>query len=121
MLSLPVEITFEVLREKDGMPTRRTPGLMSVGAVLYVCLNTKGVKVLLVRGYSTADFLLNLDEFAADHGQPQFIHCDRGSNLVAGCRRRGQRAEGLQLGACHVEHAGQDHVDVLPSRSPVPE
>ena len=42
---------FEVLREKAGMATRRTPGLMKVGAVLYIRLNTKGVKVLLARGY----------------------------------------------------------------------
>ena len=105
MLSLPVEITvpcpffshvgidlagpLEFLREKAGMATRRTPGLMSVEAVLYVCLNTNGVKVL-VRGFSTEDFLLNLDVFAADHGQPQSIHCDRGLNLVAGAKAVGE-------------------------------
>ena len=58
MLRLPVDVTvpcppftyvginlaklFEVLREKAGMATRRTLGLMKLGTVLYVCLNTKG-------------------------------------------------------------------------------
>ena len=70
MLSLPVAITvpcppftyvgidlagpFKVKREKAVMATWKTPGLMKVGVVLYVCLNMKGVKVLLARGYSTA-------------------------------------------------------------------
>ena len=59
---------FEVKREKAGMATRRTPGLMKLGAVLYVCLSTQWVKVLLARGYFIEDFLLNLGKFVADQG-----------------------------------------------------
>ena len=66
---------FQVKRKKTGMATRSTPGLMKVNAVLYICLNTKGVKVLLARGYFTEDSLLHLDEFIADQGQPQTDHC----------------------------------------------
>ena len=49
---------------------------MSVEAVLYVCLNSKRVKVFLARDYLMEDFLLNLDEFVTSYGQPLTIHCD---------------------------------------------
>ena len=73
---------YVVKREKTSVVTRNS-GTVKVYAVLYVCLNTKALKVLLARGYSTQDFLLTFDEFVADHGQPRTAHCDRGSNLVS--------------------------------------
>ena len=116
MLSLPTPITvpcppftnvgidlagpFQVKREKAGMVTRNT-GLIKVEAVIYVCLNTKGAKVLLDRGYSTEDFLLNFDEFVANQGQPQTVHCDRESNLLAGAKA--VEKEGSRLRDCDWE------------------
>ena len=85
-----------VLREKAGMETRRTPRIMNVGAVLYDCFNTKGVKVLLTRGYSMEDLPLSLNKIAANYSQPQSIHCNRGSNLVAGAKTVRDDGSGLR-------------------------
>ena len=74
---------FIVTREKTSIATRGNPGTMKLWAVLFLCLNTKALRTLLCRGYSTQDFLLCFDEFVADSGQPLTIHCDRGSNLMS--------------------------------------
>ena len=62
---------------------------MKVWAVLFVCLQVKAVKIYLVGGLNTEDFLLAWDSFVADHGQPQIASSDRGSNLTAAAREGG--------------------------------
>ena len=74
---------FIVKREKTTISTRGNPGKMKVWAALFVCLTVKAVKIYMIRGYSTEDFLLAWDEFVADCGQPLTVHTDRGSQLVA--------------------------------------
>ena len=64
---------------------------MKTWAVLIVCLQVKAVKIYLVRGLSTEDFLLAWDMFVADHGQPIMAHSDQGSNLVAAAEEGGDK------------------------------
>ena len=61
---------FVCKREGASKTTRRNPGTMKVWAVLIVCLQVKAVKIYLVGGLHTEDFLLAWDSFVADHGQP---------------------------------------------------
>ena len=77
-LGLDLAGPFVVTRERGGMATRGNPGTMKVWAAILLCLNTHAVKILLVRGYSTEDFLLTWDGFVADHGEPATVHTDRG-------------------------------------------
>ena len=80
---------FICKREGAAYTTRRNPGTMKVWAVLFVCLQVKAVKIYLVGGLNTEDFLLAWDSFVADHGQPQIAYSDRGSNLTAAAREGG--------------------------------
>ena len=80
---------FVCKREGAAQTTRRNPGTMKVWAVLFVCLQVKAVKIYLVGGLHTEDFLLAWDSFVADHGQPQIAYSDRGSNLTAAAREGG--------------------------------
>ena len=50
--------------------------------LVYGCLLTKAVCLLLTRGYSTDSFLLRHAKFVARHVPPQTVRSDRGSNLV---------------------------------------
>ena len=54
--------------------------------LLYVCLNTKAVKILAVPGYSTDDFLVAHKKFVSNWGAPALIVSDQGSQL-RGARR----------------------------------
>ena len=80
---------FVCKREGASKRTRRNPGTMKVWAVLFVCLQVKAVKIYLVGGLHTEDFLLAWDSFAADHGQPAVAYSDRGTNLTAAAREGG--------------------------------
>ena len=62
---------------------------MKVWAVLFVCLQVKAIKIYLVGGLNTEDFLLAWDSFVADHGQPAVAYSDRGTNLTAAAREEG--------------------------------
>ena len=62
---------------------------MKVWAVLVVCLQTKAVKIYMVGGLGTEDFLLAWDSFEADHGQPMVAYGDRGTNLVSASKEGG--------------------------------
>ena len=80
---------FVCKREGASRRTRRNPGTMKVWAVLFVCLQVKAVKIYLVGGLHTEDFLLAWDSFVADHGQPAVAYSDRGTNLTAAVREGG--------------------------------
>ena len=80
---------FVCKREGASKTTRRNPGTMKVWAVLLVCLQVKAVKIYLVGGLHTEDFLLSWDSFVADYGQPLVAYSDRGSNLVSAAREGG--------------------------------
>ena len=56
---------------------------LKVWNVVFVCLNTKAVKMYLAPGYSTQDFLIAYDNHISDHGKPNTVHSDKGSQLVA--------------------------------------
>ena len=77
---------FVCKREGAFKKTRRNPGTMKVWAVLFVCLQVKAVKIYLVGGLHTEDFLLARDSFVADHGQPAVAYSDRGTNLTGAAR-----------------------------------
>ena len=82
---------FICKREGASKTTRRNPGTMKVWAVLFVCLQVKAVKIYLVGGLHTEDFLLAWDSFVADYGQPLTAYSDRGSNLVSAAREGGDK------------------------------
>ena len=71
---------FSMLKSRD---TRRGTGTMKVWALLVVCLNTRAMKIYLVPGYSTQDFLVSWAEFESECGIPRRVHSDRGSQLVS--------------------------------------
>ena len=74
---------FTCKKEGGSQTTRRNQGTLKVWAVLIVCLQTKAVKIYLVTGLSTEDFLLAWDSFVGDYGQPLKAFSDRGTNLVS--------------------------------------
>ena len=63
--------------------TRRGTGTMKVWALLVVCLNTRAMRIYLVPGYSTQDFLVTWAEVESECGIPRRVHSDRGSQLVS--------------------------------------
>ena len=64
-----------------GEVQKRTTG--KCYGVLFVCLNSKAVHIEFIAGYSTDDFLLGLQRFAAIRGWPSVIYSDPGSQLMA--------------------------------------
>ena len=56
---------------------------LKVWVVIFVCLNTKAVTMYLAPGYSTDDFMLAYNSHTSDHGLPNKVHSDKGSQLVA--------------------------------------
>ena len=84
---------FVCKREGASKTTRRNPGTMKVWAVLIVCLQVKAVKIYLVGGLHTEDFLLAWDSFVADHGQPLVAYGDRGTNLTSAAKEDGNTAD----------------------------
>merc|ERR1711867_196157 len=52
-------------------------------ASVWMCTQTKAVSVWALKGYSTEDFLLGYDSFAAVYGEPGLIVTDRGTQIVA--------------------------------------
>ena len=71
---------FSMLKKRS---TRRSEGSLKVWAVLVLCLNTSALKIYLVPGYSTQDFMVAWVEFESDCGIPKKVHSDRGSQLVS--------------------------------------
>ena len=63
--------------------TRAGLGKLKVWAVLFLCLNTRAIKIYLAPGYATSDFLLTWKEFTADYGVPRRVHSDRGTQLIS--------------------------------------
>ena len=63
--------------------TRAGSAKMKVWALLIMCLNTRALKVYLLPGYGTEDFLLGWTEFIAECGIPRRVHSDRGTQLVS--------------------------------------
>lgn len=80
---------FVCKKEGASKATRRNTGTMKVWAVLVVCLQTKAVRIYMVGGLGTEDFLLAWDSFEADHGQPMVAYGDRGTNLVSASKEGG--------------------------------
>ena len=56
---------------------------LKVWNVIIVCLITKAVTMYLAPGYSTEDFMLAYNSHISDHGLPNKVHSDKGSQLVA--------------------------------------
>ena len=79
---------FLCKREGGSKFTRKNTGTIKVWAVLVVCLQVKAVKIYMVGGLHTEDFLLAWDSFVADHGQPLIAYSDRGTNLVAASKEQ---------------------------------
>ena len=52
-------------------------------------MQVKAVKIFLVGGLNTEDFLLAWDRFVADQGQPIEVYSDRGTNLIAAAKEGG--------------------------------
>ena len=77
---------FVVKKEGASKVTRRNSGTLKVWAVLIVCLQTKAVKIYMVGGLGTEDFLLAWDTYKSDHGKPMVAHSDRGPNLVSAAK-----------------------------------
>ena len=98
MAPLPVELTvpcpafsniaidmagpYQVFSMLKSRGTRRGTGTMKVWALLAVCLNTRALRIYLLPGYSTEDFLVTWAELEADCGIPRRVHSDRGSQIV---------------------------------------
>ena len=80
---------FVCKKEGGSQTTRWNTGKLKVWAVLFVCLQVKAVKIYIVGGLHTEDFLLAWDRFVADHGQPLVAYSDRGTNLVSAAREGG--------------------------------
>ena len=80
-LDLAGPFTVQSMLKRRG--TRAYKGTMKVWAVLFLCLNTRAIKIYLAPGYGTADFLLAWWEVIADCGVPRRVHSDRGSQLVS--------------------------------------
>ena len=57
--------------------------VQKVWNVLFLCLNTKSIKMHLAPGYSTNDFMIAYNSHTSDHGLPSTVHSDKGSQLVA--------------------------------------
>ena len=74
---------FKVYSMLKKRSTRRSEGTLKVWAVLVLCLNTRALKLYLVAGYSTEDFMLAWAEFESECGIPKKVHSDRGSQLVS--------------------------------------
>ena len=67
---------FSVKGEVQARVTRKA------WVVLYGCLATRAIVLLLTNGYSTDSFLMRHEEFVARYGQPQVVRSDRGTQLV---------------------------------------
>ena len=74
---------YQVVSMVKKKATRGSSGTLKVWALLVMCLNTRALKVYLVAGYSTEDFLLAWNEFESECGLPRLVHSDRGSQLVS--------------------------------------
>ena len=66
--------------------TRHTKVYRKMWICVYVCLNTKAVKLYLVPGYSAEDFLLGWEQHINDCGKPATVHSDAGSNLASAAK-----------------------------------
>ena len=78
-LAGPFKVT-SMLKRKG---TRAGSGSMKVWAVLFLCLNTRAIKIYIAPGYATEDFLLAWTEFVGDCGVPRRVHSDRGTQLIS--------------------------------------
>ena len=67
---------FKVFSMLKKMSTRRSEGAIKVWAVLVLCLNTSELKIYLVPGYSTQEFMVAWVEFESDCGIPRNVHSD---------------------------------------------
>ena len=55
---------------------------IKVYGLIIVCQNTRAVKVVAVPGYDTGSFLIAFNKFTSNHGMPEFVTSDKGSQLV---------------------------------------
>ena len=80
---------FVCKKEGNSRQTRRNTGKIKYWAALFLCLQTKALKIYIIGGLRTEDFLLCWDSFTADHGQPLVAHSDRGTNFIAAAKEGG--------------------------------
>ena len=101
---------FICKREGASKSTRRNLGTVKVWAVLILCLQVKAVKIYLVGGLHTEDFLLAWDSFVADHGQPLIAYSDRGTNLVSAAKEQ-QDVDLPDYDWGKIARSSSDHTD----------
>ena len=77
---------FKLKKMGGSKVTRGNQGTIKGWALLVLCQNVKAVKLYLIEGYATCNFLMAYDQHVADHGNPTFIHSDRGSQLVCAAK-----------------------------------
>ena len=77
---------FTVRKMGAGKTTRGNQGTFKCWGLVILCLNTKAVRLYVVCGYSTAEFMLSYEQFTSDHGFPAYVHSDRGSQLVSAAK-----------------------------------
>ena len=53
-----------------GKATRRGSGTIKCWVLLVVCLNVKALKLYIMAGYSTEEFLSAYYQFTSDHSKP---------------------------------------------------
>jgi hypothetical protein len=63
--------------------TKNTNIYRKMWIAVYVCLQTKAVKLYLLPRYSAEEFLLDWEQHIHDCGNPSNVHSDAGSNLVS--------------------------------------
>ena len=77
---------FIVTRERTATQTRGNPGTIKVWAAVFICLNTHAVRIEMIAGYSTQDFLLAWRSLQSEVGVPLSVHTDQGSQLVSAAK-----------------------------------
>ena len=66
--------------------TRRINTYKKMWVSVYVCLNTKAVKLYLIPGYSAEDFLFGWEQHISDCGKPSTVYSDVGTNIVSAAK-----------------------------------
>ena len=61
--------------------------------LVIVCLNTSAVHFMVCGGYSTSDFLIAFETYMAVRGEPRWVYCDSGSQLIAASKAFKEREE----------------------------
>ena len=85
-VGLDLKGPFVVEKMGSGKTTKGNVGTFKCWGLIILCINTKSkaVKLFVVCGYSTEEFMLAYEQFTSDHGHPVYVHYDWGSQLCLG-------------------------------------